>query len=379
MNTVPEPRQLGRLWLLLLLGLVLVVVLCAFVPAESKVGGACVLEPSARWTLAEIRPGSFESRAVDLAADRMIHYRLYQFDRSSFMDLQLPGLHEDDVVFGEEGQVVARISDSSLELALAEKKRELNEARAVLASLMGAAKAEEIDRAEVNRSLAEAELETCRERYRRQQSLFEDGITSRDDWEEARGDYRVKQLNLELAEAELMVLTTGARPEEIATARVAVQGLENELAALESMNEAQEIRCPVSGRLSLGGETGMIMSAAVLDSMVVRILLPQQLGAFPQVGQTYHAHVPGAGEVEGRVIRVDRRALQTGAGTYLTVLGLADNPHGILEEGMQGRAEIRCGKSNLLQCLAGDLLRGLGLAEGPADAVTPESAGEGGH
>lgn len=364
MSTVPEPRRLGQIWLMLLLALVLIVVLCAFVPAEKSVSGVCVLDPAARWTLSEIRPGSFESRAIDLIENRLIHYRLYQFDRSSFMDLQFPDLEEGETAFGEEGQVVARISDSSLALALTEKQRELNEARAALTSLRGSAKPEEIERARVNRSLAQSDLETFRARYPRQQQMFQDGIISRDDWQEVEGEYRLKQLNLELAEADLKVLTTGSRPEDIATARTAVQGLEKELATLETMDQAQEIRCPVSGRLTLGGEENSILSAAAMDTMVVRILLPQHLGPFPRIGQKYQAHVPGVGQVEGQVIRVDRRALQTAAGTFLTVFGVAANPDGVMEEGMQGQATICCGKSNLLECLIGDLYRGLGLTEG---------------
>ena len=355
---------------MLLLMLILLVLLSAFIPAERKVSGVCVLEPSARWSLSEIKPGSFESRAIDLIADRLIHYRLYQFDRSSFMDLQLPDLHEGIKVHGEEGQVVVRISDSSLELTLAEKQRELNEARARLASLRGAAKPEEIERATVNRSLAQADLEAFRTRYLRQQRLFQDGITSQDAWQEVQGNFRLKQLNLELAEAELKVFTSGARPEEIATTQIVVQGLEKELAALDAMRQAQEIRCPVSGRLTLGGDTNSILSVAAMDSMVVRIFLPQQLGAFPRIGQRYLAQIPGVGEVQGQVIRVDRRALQTEAGTFLTVFGTAANPNGVMEEGMQGRASICCGKTNLLQCLMGDLHRTLGLTEGPVEQVT---------
>lgn len=373
MAVVPEPHNLKRLWIGLFLILVAVIIISAFLPAERTVKGVCLIEASQRWTLSELRPGTFESRATDLAADRLILYRLFQFDRPSFMDMDFSGLEEGQIRHCEAGQIVARVNASSLELELAERGGELEEARARLAGLNAGAKPEELDQARIGEARAAADLDAWRAQAQRQERLFADGIISEEQWEETRSELRLKELSLELARAEYRVLNSGAREVDLEAERVRIRGLENELLALGDLLAAQTIHTPIAGRLIQGGDEGVILSAANLDSVVVHILLPQQIGTLPQVGLPFTAHIPGVGEIEGRVIRMDRRAMQTRIGSFLSVYGIVDNPDHALEEGMQGRASLHCGQTSLLDILLGDLLEALGVHEGPVQSYRPLS------
>lgn len=115
-----------------------------------------------------------------------------------------------------------------------------------------------------------------------------------------------------------------------------------------------------------------MLSAGCVDSMVVKVMLPQRKARYPEPGQSFTARIPGAGVYEGQIIRVDRRPMATEAGTFLFAIGTIHNREGILEEGMQGRAEIHCGRTNMLDLFLGDLLWALGFKDGdPGSALKP--------
>jgi len=379
MASVPEPRRAGRLWLVIVLILALLLLASAFLPAERVLRGICLLEPMQSWTLTELRPGTFESRAVDLARDRLIHYRLIEFDRPSLMDLQLPALDAGQSVPVEEGQVIVRFDASGLDLQIAERRNLLATAQARLSVLEAGAKPEEVERASLAVERARVDLEAERIIYERSKRLFADGIASAQDWERAEADYRLKEVNLDLAKSELRILQSGAKPEEVEAVRVSISGYREELAALETMADGREIVSPITGRLSLGGSEGPLLKAGKVDSMLVKVLLPQRKIRYPEAGQSFSARIPGAGLLRGRILRVDRSPMPTEAGTFLFAVGILDNGRGLLEEGMQGRAEIHCGRTSLLDLLFGDFLRALGLGNGHGGTALKPIQGWGGH
>ncbi len=335
----------------------------AFVQVERTVSGACLVEPSVRWTLTELRPGSFESKAVDLITGQTVHYRLYQFERPTFLELQLPRFDSevDSRIKCNAGDPVASVRSSALDIDLAERTSALAQARALLVSLRSGAKPEELDQAEVARDQARADLEAYRPTYERHLRLHEEGIVSDQLWEEVSATYRLKELGVQLAEAGLRVLTAGARPEEIEAAEVTVAGLEEELEAVAAMASAQEVVSPVSGWLRLGGPDAAMVSVTGLDSMIVRIMVPQHRGHLPETGQLTRALVPGVirEPAVGRIARVDRRAVVTAAGPFVAVYGIVENADGNLEEGMQGRAKVYCGQTSLLELIWDEMTRGV--------------------
>jgi len=369
MASVPEPRRARQIWVAIVLVLAALLLVSAFLPSDRVLRGICVVEPTKRWQLSELRPGTFESRAMDLAEDRLIHYRLFEFDRPSMMDLRLPALELGQSVPVEVGDVVVSFASTSLDLQIAERRSMLQSARARLSVLEAGSKASEIDRARVAVEQARADLDAYRKVFERGERLFADGIASEQDWQELQAEYRLKELNLELAGAELRILESGAKPEELEEVRVSIAGYEEELTALEQMQTAQDITSPISGRIMLGGAEGPLLSAGAVDSMIVKVLLPQRKARYPEPGQAFTARIPGAGIYRGEILRIDRRPLQTEAGTFLFAIGSVENADHSLEEGMQGRAEIRCGRTNFLDLLLGDLLWSLGLSNGDAGSA----------
>jgi len=360
MVKVPEPHRARRLIVGLVVVVCLVLVATHFIRRERTVDGMCLLLPQVRWVLSERESGGLFSRAEDYRHGKTLHYRLYQFDRPAFVDLEIEGENQpgaQEVVYCQAGQRIAHIRSSALDIALAKMVTELAEATGLLATLRSGAKPEELDRAQLAIQLARKRLETQTLTFERHRRLHGEGILSSEEWEVTLAEQEELELAVQLAEAELQVLRSDAAPQMIAAAENTVASLENEHATLARMCQDQDIVCPVTGQVRLGGEDGTVVSVSATDTLIVRVLVPQRRGHLPHPGQRLRAYLPGLpeGPVLGEVVRVDPQVVITDAGPFLTVFGLVVNHDNRLTSGMQGRARLYCGEASLLRQIWDDL------------------------
>ena len=82
MTRLPLPHRARSIWAVVLAGLALLIWACSLVPVSRTANGGCVVLPRTCWTLAELQPGHFESKAVDNASGHTLHCRLYQFPKA---------------------------------------------------------------------------------------------------------------------------------------------------------------------------------------------------------------------------------------------------------------------------------------------------------
>ena len=363
MTLVPAPRRIKSVWTAVILAAGALLLLCAFVPIQQTITGACALSPACAWTLEVVREGTYESKAWDFASGQILHYRLYQFDRPAFLEMDISqlatGVHGGELV--EAGSTVARMQSSSLSIELAERSTALEEARGRLGSLLSTAKPEEIARAQVALERAQAAREGYRPHFERQQRLHEQGAIDDSVWDENRAQMHLLELDVSLAQAELKMLASDDRPAYITEAEMSIAALEQELRTVESMLSAQEIKTPIAGKLRTGSESDTLLIVSGLETMIAQIMLPQRQAHLPAAGQHFKAYVPGTGStaLAGTIVRVDRRAEMTQAGSFVMVYGTLDNSAGLLEEGMEGRARIYCGKVPILSRVWRDIVRAL--------------------
>jgi len=360
MERVPEPNKVRNLVLVILVAIGILGVAGAFLEIPRSLRCEAVLDPASRWTLAELRPGSFQSVAEDLVAGRNLQYQVLQFDRPAFLTFQLSeggpaGIGNVDCAVG---QIVATVRSTSMDIEVAERMTSLREARARLEALRGGEKPETLEAAQLAVSQAETAMAAYLPHYARYEEMVASGNVSQAEWEEVIAHRDLLQLDLRLARAELRVLESGARPEDIAAAEVSAAALEAELAAVQAMQGAQEIRSPIAGRMRLGGYDDALLSVTRLDTMVVRILIPQHQAAAARTGQDLRIHVDGVHEVfRGRINRIDRRVTVTAGGSFMTAFGTVDNSDGLLDEGMLAVVRIHTGRSSPLGALWRDILK----------------------
>ncbi len=355
MKYVPEPHRMRNMLIIAGAVVCLVVVATMLIRIPETVSGSCLLNPALRWDLKEMRVGSYKAGTDNLLTGELSHYRVYQFDRPSFVDLSLAlnnnsGNSRHLVPAGE---LLATAHSTSITIEMIEKQSDLAEAVGELEILESGAKPAVMKRADLAIKLAQTELAAYMVQYKRQKGLYEEEILSLEDWEVYRARLDLLQVEVEIAEAEKVELATGASPEKIEKDKTRIASLEQELAALQVMVDALEIRTPIAGCLSLHEGSGPLLRVSDSDTMIARILVPQRQAQKPLVGQVIKIVIPGlSGEAfTGEVLRVNQEITLTGAGPFITVYGLLDNTDGRLASGMMGRAQIFGETTSLLHQL----------------------------
>ena len=154
-------------------------------------------------------------------------------------------VHEGELV--KAGQPIARLSGRTQERNLKSSQAKLEEARAQLQLLKAGAKPEEIERARADVSTAETSLAWSGPRAERYAELHRQSLVSDQDYENAVRQRDVDTAMLEEAKANLSLVQSGARREQ-------VQALEAEIRSLQALAdnsrmdvESATLRSPIAG------------------------------------------------------------------------------------------------------------------------------------
>lgn len=341
MKQVPEPHRLRTTLITISAVVCVAVVLANLIKLPETVSGSCLIDPARHWALTEIRPGTYKTGTDDLLAGELRHYRIYQFDRPSFVDFSMAAANSGNGLVSA-GDLLATANSTSLSLELIERQTYLAEARAELEILKSGSKSTVLKRAELSIRLAESELNAYMVQYDRQKNLHEQEILSSEDWEAFESRLDILKLDVEIARAERDEFATGSTPEEIEQSLTNIASMERELFAVQAMIDGLEIRTPIGGQLSLQERSGALLSVSESDTMIARILIPQGHAQKALVGQKLKIVVPGFSDerFKGEILRIDQQVTLTGAGPFITVFGVLENSDGRLVSGMMGRAKI---------------------------------------
>ena len=124
---------------------------------------------------------------------------------------------------------------------VAQAEAALGTARARLNQVLAGSRPEEIAQAREALRQAELALDLARRNLARTQQLFDGGLVSRSDLDQAENQFAVAQAQVRAAQARLQQLQGGSRPEDIAIARAQVQEAESALAAAKAARLQEEV------------------------------------------------------------------------------------------------------------------------------------------
>jgi putative peptide zinc metalloprotease protein len=301
---------------------------------------------------------------------------------------------EGDVV--AEGQPLAIVDSREYERNLAATTEQLAAAQAKLDLALAGPKAENVITAERRLQKAEQEVELARVRHeastnraQRLERAYADRLVTAQEYETAvhlrDNDYQALQVALKgrsVAEAELALVRSGTRPEEIDALTAEVRSLDALLKDLRQQVELTQIRAPVAGRVitpyvnQKAGQylkTGDLL-ATIEESRTIRaeVEVPEEDAAEVRQDAKVRA-APWAYPSDmfyGTVVAVAPAAtenLQTaiapaGGGrslesTVVRVLTEFPNPDGRLKSNMTGYAKIEVGRKPLWKVLLWPLIR----------------------
>lgn len=190
------------------------------------------------------------------------------------------------------GDLLARVSAEELDAAVARDLAALQAAEARSLEADHGTRAENLAQGEARVKDAEAALGLAEENFRRASRLHRDGVLSQAELDRARTERERAQASREVASKALAELRAGLRQEQ----RLGVSAEARRARAVLELSRAQarftEIRAPFDGvvvhRLRepgsvLGAGQG-VLTLARLDTLWVRIYLPQELQARARIG-----------------------------------------------------------------------------------------------
>jgi len=309
----------------------------------------CRLLSQSEWLLLQTGPDTFEAHLLDRAKSSHQQIDLFRFERGDVVRFSLSR----DVVPGlsvSSGQEIARLESYENRQLLDQLRLQLAEAQAGLRS------AETGERSEII-ALARSEVEAFRARCTRRESeftraasLWDQGIVSQADYEQAEARHLEAQAELRAAENRLRAAEAGEKDAIVEGWQARVDLLAQQIEDAQDRIEARRIRCPIDGAIvTLQGDTALVR-VADLDTLYALAPVPPSRAGMLKPGQAVQVHVTGC-EVErlpGEVLRVDCHAATLAGRTFFWVTAAIPNPGCRLSGGISGKVCFRGEKASLL-------------------------------
>lgn len=250
------------------------------------------------------------------------------------------------------GQPLVKVMPVEMELSARQQRASYQQARARLGLPEGQADLKDLDEAaEVKR--AKAALEDARQKFGRTQSLFEEGLISKGNYEEVEAAFKSAQASYDMARQSIENLRA-----ELQQKRASLELAEKKLA--DTL-----IRAPFAGQVKERTVTQgqylkvqtPVMTIVDVDPLRVRLKVPEKVAGWIAVGQAVSVTVeayPGKSFV-GQVSRMNP-AVDTQTRT-LEVEALLDNQEGLLKPGFFAKASIASGQVASVLLIPNDAVR----------------------
>ena len=263
-------------------------------------------------------------------------------------------VHEGEWV--KAGQPIARLSGRTQERNLKSSQAKLEEARAQLQLLKAGPKPEEIERARADVSTAETSLAWSGPRAERYAELHRQNLVSDQDYENAVRQRDIDTAMLEEARANMRLVQSGARREQI-------QALEAEIRSLQALAdnsrmdvESATLRSPIAGWIvtpRVEELAGTYLKPGQRDLVMrFKTLEPDQYVAATNSAEA-STTVQGPSQAGSQV------AVSGSTDRVVRVITEIPNPDGVLKTDMTGYAKIATGHRPVWDVLFRPIIRWL--------------------
>jgi HlyD family secretion protein len=160
------------------------------------------------------------------------------------------------------GQVLVRLEDQEFSAQVAQARGAVLAADARLKALEHGSRPEEIQQASANLDEAKANLANAKITLDRTKPLVQEGVLSRQQLDDAQAKYDSALQRVQSLEKSYALAKIGPRQEDIEAARGSLLQAQGQLAYVQSLLDATQIRAPVSGTiLERTAEKGELVTA----------------------------------------------------------------------------------------------------------------------
>ena len=227
---------------------ILIIVLSFFIKIPYTITSRGLIYPYKEWTLAKTIDGNLLNVLKDNKTNSINSYSVTQFirgDASAFILNQ--------VVFSNAnintGDTVGYIYSNAEQFKLSELEGKLATEKMMYEAFSTGEKPQDIQHQKEILDLALQEFESQNKIFLRVQKLFNDSLISKNDYDIAQNDLKVKEYKYKIAQSYLSSIQTGVKNEQLEVSKSLIQSIQFQIDQLKSKLKMNNILSPISGKI----------------------------------------------------------------------------------------------------------------------------------
>jgi hypothetical protein len=231
--------------------ILILALLVLFLPIKTNYSFEAVslVSPASEWQFMRGQDDSFSSELHNYSSNSMSDIKNYKFERGDITDIKIFNNIKSGTAI-KKGDTIAFIHSFHLENEIVKLKNlKLVEIATLKVSLTGE-KAPSIQESIEKNEYARQQLNLEQKNIDRQKYLFEKGVVSEAEFEIAENQYHLAQINLDIAEKELITLKSGEKTEEIELIKQRISSYDTEINTYLQMLKQYYITAPIDGIVS---------------------------------------------------------------------------------------------------------------------------------
>lgn len=229
-------------------GIVLFLIIIFEVKVPHSIYTYFEVNPKQRWVLAKGAEGQIVSNTIDFESTVSNNFNVVQFERGESMNLRLvQSIMSKSFLL--KGDTVGIISSSHLQERLTQLKGNLLVAQADLAAKSTGEKQAIIEEAKNKVKFTEAKIQERALLFERAKELFQKEYVSKEEYEASLWNLKQAEIENEINKAQLEVITTGSKDEELQVLKSAIDSYLDEIKLLDKRLKDFVLTAPISGEI----------------------------------------------------------------------------------------------------------------------------------
>ena len=261
--------------ILLVIGVVTFLLILIFVKVSFRIKSPGQILPIKEWLLTRSADGNFIQTLINHQFNVIEEYRVVQIERGDVIQFQLnPRVYQKGII--TRGDTVGIFSSNELERELARLRGELEVENSTLDFYLSGEKPSIIEEAKQRLEYARKNVEEQEKIYQRQKDLYQKGLISQQEYELIQSALELYKIEVNRAQAQLSVVTSGAKESQIKFSQNRIQALQDEITTLKNRLNHFTITAPISGKLVHSNTSDTVLIILDTTSFVIKMAIKIQ-------------------------------------------------------------------------------------------------------
>ena len=330
-----------RLAVAMLIAAMLALALLLPIRFPAGVNTYATITPASRWVLAKATDGQLISSTFNYRSGLSEGFRVSTFNQGSSIYFALhPALAPGRAV--TVGDTIATIYSTDVAERLVALQGQLAAARGALAVNATGQKTAVVTEAEQRLAFARRRKHEHLKVEQRTQTLYEQRYISQGEYDRVQSEANALTDEIAIAEANLEVAKTGAKPEQLELSNANIASLVSEIEAVKRRANTLVLTAPISGTVTPTYSGDTLLTIAASEFLA---LIPVRRADYPRVASTTQARVTVQGlskAVHGTLIGLNSEFRVMGGREVLIAVGRLETPTTEVMPGMLVKCRIHC-------------------------------------